>query len=368
MKEIERVSLGGYAFTLESDAARLAEEYLGELEKYYDGRAGGGEILDGIEERMAELLMEKAGRDGVVSRPMIEEAIGILGRPEDIEAAEEEAGAEGNSPAGPANDGKGSSNDERRQRKLYRDLENKMVAGVCSGLAAYFKQDVALFRILFVLFTVVFTFGFWHHGVGWRISMGAPTIYVILWICMPAAKTVRQRWEQRGEDGTLNSIQRSVEAGAKEFEEAVKSVGQSSAWSEFANIFGKLIGVVLLIVGFAGLFTGSLWGFGSGWLGNRHGDGFLGLGRLYDQGLTELHMYAPQAAHALAQPGVNILVALVCFLPFLGILYGALQLLFGFKPPKWHPGLVIFILWLLSVVALGILVATGFISTELLTV
>ena len=51
-----------------------------------------------------------------------------------------------------------------------------------------------------------------------------------------------------------------------------------------------------------------------------------------------------------------------------GILYGALQLLFGFKPPKWHPGLVIFILWLLSVVALGILVATGFISTELLTV
>lgn len=368
MKEIERVSLGGYAFTLESDAARLAEEYLGELEKYYDGRAGGGEILDGIEERMAELLMEKAGRDGVVSRPMIEEAIGILGRPEDIEAAEEEAGAEGNSPAGPANDGKGTSNDERRQRKLYRDLENKMVAGVCSGLAAYFKQDVALFRILFVLFTVVFTFGFWHHGVGWRISMGAPTIYVILWICMPAAKTVRQRWEQRGEDGTLNSIQRSVEAGAKEFEEAVKSVGQSSAWSEFANIFGKLIGVVLLIVGFAGLFTGSLWGFGSGWLGNRHGDGFLGLGRLYDQGLTELHMFAPQAAHALAQPGVNILVALVCFLPFLGILYGALQLLFGFKPPKWHPGLVIFILWLLSVVALGILVATGFISTELLTV
>ena len=368
MKEIERVSLGGYAFTLESDAARLAEDYLGELEKYYDGRAGGGEILDGIEERMAELLMEKAGRDGVVSRPMIEEAIGILGRPEDIEAAEEEAGAEGNSPAGPANDGKGTSNDERRQRKLYRDLENKMAAGVCSGLAAYFKQDVALFRILFVLFTVVFTFGFWHHGVGWRISMGAPTIYVILWICMPAAKTVRQRWEQRGEDGTLNSIQRSVEAGAKEFEEAVKSVGQSSAWSEFANIFGKLIGVVLLIVGFAGLFTGSLWGFGSGWLGNRHGDGFLGLGRLYDQGLTELHMYAPQAAHALAQPGVNILVALVCFLPFLGILYGALQLLFGFKPPKWHPGLVIFILWLLSVVALGILVATGFISTELLTV
>ena len=370
MKEVERVSLGGYAFTLEDDAARLAGEYLGELENYYNGRAGGGEILDGIEERMAELLTEKAGREGVVSRPMIEEAIGVLGRPEDIEAAEEDAGAEGNPTDKSAGDAShshsGSEPESRNRRKLYRDLNDKVVAGVCSGLAAYFKQDVALFRILFVLFTLVFTFGFWRHGIGWRISMGAPTLYIILWICMPAAKTVRQRWEQRGEDGTLNSIQRSVEAGAKEFEEAVKSVGQSSAWNEFAKVFGKLVGLLLLIVGFAGLFTGSLWGFGSGWLGQRSGDGFLGLGRLYDRGLADLHIHAPQVAHALAQPGVNILIALVCFLPFLGILYGALQLLFGFKSPKWHPGLVIFILWLLAGVALGILIATGYISTELL--
>ena len=379
MKQVERVSLGGYAFTLEDDAARLAEEYLGELEKYYDGRTGGGEILDGIEERMAELLTEKAGRDGVVSRPMIEEVIGVLGRPEDIEAAEE-----GDSPTKSANDG-GKANDgenandgarssfagstgESPKRKLYRDLNDKVVAGVCSGLAAYFKQDVALFRILFVLFTVVFTFGFWRHGIGWRISMGAPTLYLILWICMPAAKTVRQRWEQRGEDGTLNSIQRSVEAGAKEFEAAVKSVGESKTWGEFANVLGKLIGIVMLIVGFAGLFTGCLWGFGSGWFGHRHGDGLFGLGRLYDRGVAELNFYAPHAAYALAQPGINILVMLVCFLPFLGILYSALQLLFGFKSPKWHPGLIIFILWLLCAVALGILIATGFISTELLTI
>ena len=376
MKEVERVSLGGYAFTLEDDAARLTEEYLGELEKYYNGRTGGGEILDGIEERMAELLMEKAGRDGVVSRPMIEEAIGILGRPEDIEGAEEEIPGQArndekgarNDEKGARNDGKGSANEERRQRKLYRDINNRVVAGVCSGLAAYFRQDVALFRLFFVVFTVVFSFGFWHHWFLWRFSMTAPTLYLILWICMPPAKTVRQRWEQRGEDGTLNSIQQSVEAGAREFEEAVKSVGQSKAWGEFANVIGKLIGLVMLIVGFAGLFTGSLLTFGSGWFGHRHGDGLFGLGRLIDQGLAELYMRAPEVATALTHPGINILAALVCFLPFISILYGALQLLFGFKSPKWHPGLVIFILWLLAVVALGILLATGFISTELLTI
>ena len=42
--------------------------------------------------------------------------------------------------------------------------------------------------------------------------------------------------------------------------------------------------------------------------------------------------------------------------------------IFGFKSPKWHPGLVIFILWLMSVIATGILIGTGIVSTELLTI
>ena len=374
MKEVERVSLGGYAFVLDTDAARLAESYLGELEKHYDGRPGGSDILEGIEERMAELLMEKAGRDGVVSGAMMEEVTRILGRPEDIEAA----GEEGDSPVKPANDG-GKANDGSRssstgtageapKRKLYRDMTNKVVAGVCSGLATYFKTDVALFRILFVVFTLVFMFGFWRHGHGWRISMAAPTLYAILWICMPPARTVRQRWEQRGEDGSVNSIQRSVENGAKEVENAIRSVGQSPALGEFGSLIGKIFGVALLIVAFTGLFAGGVWGFGSGWLGPRIGDGFFGIGRLYDHGMSELHYYAPQVAAAMTQPGIKVLLVAVCFLPFLGLLYGALQLIFGFKSPKWHPGLVIFILWLLSLCALGILVATGIVSTELLTI
>ena len=90
MKEVERFSLGGYAFTLEQDAATLVGDYLGELEIYYDGREGGSDIMEGIEERMAELLLEKAGRDGVCTREMIEQIIGILGKPEIIEAAGED--------------------------------------------------------------------------------------------------------------------------------------------------------------------------------------------------------------------------------------------------------------------------------------
>ncbi|MBR4524782.1 MAG: PspC domain-containing protein [Bacteroidales bacterium] len=368
MKEVERVSLGGYAFTLNDDAARLTEEYLGQLEKHYDGRTGGGEIMDCIEERMAELLMEKAGRDGVVSHAMIEEVIGILGRPEDIEAGEEEAKEEQREATEPHS---GPDPESRPKKKLYRDMTDKMVAGVCSGLAAYLNIEATLPRLIFAIGTVASLLGRWHHGF-FVIRMSFPVLYVLLWICMPAAKTVRQRWEQRGEDGTLDSIKRNIErgieSGAREVDNALQSVGKSKAWTEIGGFIEKFIGVILLVVGFAGLFTGSLWGFGSGWFGRRHGHGILGLNRLYDQGMAELHHFAPNAAMALAQPGASILVMLVVFLPFLGLLYGALQLLFGFKSPKWHPGLVIFILWLMSVIATGILIATGFITTEFLSV
>ena len=382
MKEVERVSLGGYAFTLDADAAALAGEYLGELERHYGGREGGAEILEGIEERMAELLHEKCGRDGVVSRAAIEGIIAILGRPEEI-------AEEGDSPDEPADDGNGNPANEgtgkarshsgpdpespRQKRKLFRDVSDKVVAGVCSGLGAYFQTDKVFFRLLFAIGTVVTFFGIgWNKEFSVWLQLIFPVLYVILWICMPPAKTVRQRWEQRGEDGTILGIQQRVESGAHEVGEAIRSVGQSNAWGEIGRIIEKFIGVVLLVVGFGGLFAGGVALFGSGalrhqgWIGGNRG--FLGLGQLYDEGMRELYGEAPAIADALMQPWVQGVLILVVLLPFLGILYGALQMLFGFKSPKWHPGLVIFILWLMSIIAAGILIFTGAATNEWLTI
>ena len=367
MKEIEKVSLGGYAFTLDTDAAQLAEDYLGELERFYAGSEGGSEILDGIEERMAELLHEKCGYDGVVSRPVIEGIIAILGRPEEIES-------EGGSASEPGMGNEaGAAKDAAPKRKLYRDVSDKVIAGVCSGLGTYFQTDKVFFRLLFVIGAAATFFGIgWHKGFTVSLQLLFPVLYLILWICMPPARTVRQRWEQRGEDGTIHGIQQSIESGAREIGEAVQAVGKSNAWKEIGNIFEKGIGLILLIIGFSGLFAGGLAIFGSGalrhqgWMSGEQG--FLGLGQLYNEGLSELYREAPAIADAINQPWVQGLLILVVALPFLGILYGSLQMLFGFKSPKWHPGLVIFILWLMSIIAAGILIATGAASTEWLTI
>ncbi len=363
MKEIEKVSLGGFAFTLESDAIELATSYLDELERFYKSREGGSEILEGIEERMAELLLEKCGRDGVVSRAVLEGVIGILGRPEQIESESQEAEDAGTAPAKEGNGPK---------RKLYRNVSDKVVAGVCSGLGIYFRTDKVFFRLLFVAGTLAMFFGFgWHHGFTTSLQLFFPIAYMILWICMPAARTVRQRWEQRGEDGTILGIQQRIESGTHEVGEVLEQVGKSNAWSEIGRILEVLLGVFLLLIAFTGLFSGGVFFLGSGafhqgWI---PGDGgVLNLGRLLNEGMTGLYRTAPGLAVTLSQPWAHILLALVAFLPFLGILYGSLQLLFGFKSPKWHPGLVIFILWLMVVIATGVLFVTSGVSTGWITV
>ena len=85
MKQVEYISIGGYVFSLEDSASRAAKEYLDQLEAFYSRKESGAEVMEGIEERMAELLLEKSGKGGVVTLAMVNDVISVLGRPETIE-------------------------------------------------------------------------------------------------------------------------------------------------------------------------------------------------------------------------------------------------------------------------------------------
>jgi phage shock protein C len=56
-------------------------------------------------------------------------------------------------------------------KRLYKDEHNKMIGGVCSGLAQYFDMDVTVVRLLFA-------FAFFIMGVGF-------IPYIVLWIVLP---------------------------------------------------------------------------------------------------------------------------------------------------------------------------------------
>ena len=338
MKEVEKASIGGYAFTLEKDAAAVAEQYLSDLEAHYLSQEGGKEIMEGIEERMAELLLEKCGRDGVASVADINAIIDILGRPEKIEEDDPEP-----------------SSAEKPRRKLFRDQDNKQLAGVCSGLATYLNVDVVWFRLGFVVLSLVNLFAGFHSGI-W--SMTIPALYLVLWIAMPAARTAQDRWAMKGDNGSLDDITRNVKSGIREMGDTASEVVKSDGFRKGGRFFLVLIGLVLLIAGTSGLASLSVLGI----------KGNVLFGSQYLSFLDELSLHAPVALDMLGTPWVVALAALAVILPFVGMLYGGIQLIFGFKSPSWRPGLVIFILWLIVIIVLLVLGCATMISTEMISV
>ncbi|HRO72760.1 MAG TPA: PspC domain-containing protein, partial [Saprospiraceae bacterium] len=84
-------------------------------------------------------------------------------------------------------------------KKLFRNPDDKKVAGICSGIAAYFGiEDPIWIRLVFVL--LIFTVG-----------AGAFT-YIILWVLVPEAKTASDKLSMRGEPTTVSNIASLVEA------------------------------------------------------------------------------------------------------------------------------------------------------------
>lgn len=69
-----------------------------------------------------------------------------------------------------------------KKQKLRRSQSNKMIAGVCGGLAKYFALDASLIRIIYVLVTIFTAFA----GV---------LVYIILWIVIPVEDSNDERLE-----------------------------------------------------------------------------------------------------------------------------------------------------------------------------
>ena len=346
MKEIEKVSIGGYAFTLEKDASAMVEQYLKNLEAHYLGQPGGKEIMEGIEERMAELLLERCGSSGVATVADVRSLVEILGRPERIEADDPE-------PEQPR---------EAPRKKLYRDLENKKVGGVCAGLGNYFNVDVVAIRIIFCVITLALLFGGARNGAWSLLGFVA---YAVLWLAMPAARTAQERWAMKGDGGTLDDIQRNVRSGIEEMGEAarkgvneVRDVVRSRKGNELGKLLLIAIGIILLLGGVSGLASVSVIGLKGPALFSAALDHFL----------DELSANVPVFYDMLNTPWILVLAVLAIVLPLIGLIYGGVRMIFGFKSPRWRPGLVIFVLWLVVLVVLAVLVFFGYVSTEYMSV
>jgi phage shock protein PspC (stress-responsive transcriptional regulator) len=190
MKKTITVNLNSIVFQIDEDAYQALGEYLESVEKHLNEENGQKEIMSDIESRIAELFSERLHRAGqVVTVELVNDIINIMGRPADY-------GEEADFGDQPKEESSTTYN--RTAKRLYRDPEKAIVAGILSGLAIYLNIDVVWLRIIFVVLVFL--------GVGTIIP-----IYIVLWLVIPKAETTAQRMEMRGIDVTIENLK--AEAG-----------------------------------------------------------------------------------------------------------------------------------------------------------
>ena len=161
MNKTVSINLGGLVFHIDEDAFQKLSHYFDAIKRSLSNTKGQEEIINDIEMRVGELVVEKHKSDKqVISIKQVDEIISIMGQPEDYRIDDEE----------PKNT---TSNFETltRDKKLFRDKDEAVIGGVLAGLGHYFGIDKVFLRILFlVLFFVDFLVTIFFKSISLLIS------------------------------------------------------------------------------------------------------------------------------------------------------------------------------------------------------
>ena len=244
MNEIKKCSISGVGFTFEKAAYDRLNNYLASLKEAYKNSPDSEEILADIEARIAELILSaQSDAQCVVTLPIIENIIEQLGSPEAISGEESKTA---------------NNTESRIPRRLYRDLENAKLGGVCAGLAKHFGIDAVWIRLAMasplILVVIGAPFLHWLSTLGGNLCAVFFITYLILWFAIPEAKSARQKLEAEGKPISASTI--ANRQGATQEEQAKSSVASAvTTFGRFMVIVMKvLLGLLLFPVTFVAFF------------------------------------------------------------------------------------------------------------------
>jgi len=210
MNEITRIHIAKVAYDIEVTAKKQLEKYIKSLETYTQD----SEVLADIEIRITELLTER----NVV-------AGGVIGS-EDVAAIRKQLGEPYEFADEDGDIAVGAVNEKDDNHRLYRSLDDAVLGGVLSGMAAYFKVNPLWTRLIFLLVTFITAgFGF--------------LLYIVLWIILPPARTAAEKLQLAGKPVTLESI--------RELNIAAEANPARSVAPIVKNVAGIALGIASII-------------------------------------------------------------------------------------------------------------------------
>jgi phage shock protein PspC (stress-responsive transcriptional regulator) len=183
MKKVININFQGTIVPIEESSYELLQQYIESLRRYFANEEGRDEIINDIESRISELFQERLKTGSTcITDDDVNAIIKNMGRPSDFEEAEK-GDNESDKNAGSDNTKKSENFFQGdwswKGKRLYRDENNKILGGVCSGIAAYFGIDPVIVRILFLV-----------SGIG-------VLAYIILWMFVPGSNMLENGVRKR---------------------------------------------------------------------------------------------------------------------------------------------------------------------------
>ncbi|OFY85478.1 MAG: hypothetical protein A3F72_09890 [Bacteroidetes bacterium RIFCSPLOWO2_12_FULL_35_15] len=354
------MNLSGIIFHIEEDAYDMLNKYLSTIKGYFKDSDGRDEIMSDIESRIAEMLQEKVSKTKqAVLMNDVESVIAVMGKPEDF------AGESGTTENKESTAGENKTYSENKgRRRVFRDPDDKVIGGVCSGIASYFDFDPIWLRAAFAISFFVFGTGL--------------LLYIILIIIIPKAKTTAEKLEMRGEKVDVNNIGKAVNEEFEDFKKRMKNFGDEVKSSEnkerirtaaekFRDFVGDVFFNMLQIAGkiFAFIFIFIGIALMIGLMATIFGRGTISI---FDSPMTSIHFSIYELSSAVLPndlPIEFVVIGLILFIgiPLLSMIYGGIKYLFRIKQKNKIVKYTANILWLTGLVLLtyvGIQVGTDF--------
>ena len=343
MNKTVNINLAGTFFHIDEDAFAKLTRYLDAIRRSFSDPNGQDEIIKDIEARISELFSEKINDTSqVITIKELDEVITVMGQPEDYMVDEEIF-----DDASP--DQKSQTRSQSSHKQLFRDEDNKFIAGVSSGLGHYFSVDAIWIRLAWIALVL--------------LGFGAPIlVYILLWVLIPEAITTTDKLKMNREPVNISNIEKKIKEELKNASDKIKDVdydkykdnaqkGASSFFSTIGKIFtgifsvfGKFFGILLIIISLStiiglivGLFTAGT--FGTVWGGHE----------FFDYSSTVLVDSFPFWL-------ISLLVFIMVGIPFFALFILGLKLLItNLKSIGTTAKIVLFVLWIFSIIGLSVL-------------
>ncbi|MGL4360541.1 MAG: PspC domain-containing protein [Sediminibacterium sp.] len=173
MKKVININFQGRVIPIEESAYDVLKQYVESLRRFFANEEGRDEIINDIEGRIAELFGETLKKGSTcITDEDVNKIIASMGRPEDFEGEESKVQSQLGGSEQQQSTNQRTQYEEVPRGRLYRDQNDKILGGVCSGLASYLRVDPTIVRLVFALIT---------FGAGTGILL-----YILLWIILPS--------------------------------------------------------------------------------------------------------------------------------------------------------------------------------------